>query len=37
MIPGRTGNSTLLRALFASGRDQDARLQHSLEQMPEAG
>ena len=36
MIPGRTGNSTLLRALFASGRDQDARLQHSLEQMPEA-
>jgi PAS domain S-box-containing protein len=36
MIPGRTGNSTLLRALFASGRDHDARLQHSLEQMPEA-
>ena len=36
MIPGRTGNSTLLRALFASGREQDIRLQHSLEQMPEA-
>ena len=36
MIPGRSSNSTLLRALFASGRDQDVRLQHSLEQMPEA-
>ena len=36
MIPGRSGNSTLLRALFASGREQDVRLQHSLEQMPEA-
>ena len=36
MIPGRTGNSPLLRALFASGRDHDPRLQHSLEQMPEA-
>ena len=36
MIPGRGGSSTLLRALFASGRDHDALLQHSLEQMPEA-
>jgi PAS domain S-box-containing protein len=36
MIPGRAGNSTLLRALFASGRNHDALLQHSLEQMPEA-
>jgi PAS domain S-box-containing protein len=36
MIPGRTGNSPLRRALFASGRDHDGRLQHSLEQMPEA-
>jgi PAS domain S-box-containing protein len=36
MIPGRTGNSALFRGLFASGRDHDARLQHSLEQMPEA-
>src|SRR5207248_8631059 len=36
MIPGRASNSTRLRALFASGRDHDALLQHSLEQMPEA-
>jgi len=36
MIPGRTGNATRLRGLFATGRDHDARLQHSLEQMSEA-
>jgi PAS domain S-box-containing protein len=36
MTPGRTSNATLLRSLFSSGRDHDSRLQHSLEQMPEA-
>ncbi len=36
MIPGRSGNSTILRAIFASGHDHDTRLQLSLEQMPEA-
>jgi PAS domain S-box-containing protein len=36
MTLGRASNSTLLRGLFASGRDHIALLQHSLEQMPEA-
>jgi PAS domain S-box-containing protein len=35
MIPPRGGSSTLLRALFP-GRATDTRLQHVLEQMPEA-
>jgi two-component system nitrogen regulation sensor histidine kinase GlnL len=35
MIPPRGGSSTLLRALFP-GRTTDTRLQHVLEQMPEA-
>ena len=35
MIPPRGGSSTLLRALFPA-RNSDTRLQHALEQMPEA-